>query len=210
MRGYFGADDNLDSGEHDSSDYSHNGPSDGGGIRANLTPQTVAAWLDAVSAGNIGYLLTHPVPLIDAGFGACADGVCAVVTTERRTVYQGKGDGSRDVTDYEGKQWDPYTCGGPSDGKDSCGGHKLRWWNKQEGTVYAEPGVQVFEDPDPQGSPIDPLFDGGATPTPNLYPIPGVYAGTCGVTAGGGPVASLPAGTPMTNSAGQIKVTTAC
>ena len=52
------------------------------------------------------------------------------------------------------------------------------------------PGIQVYEDPDPEGSPLGP------------YPIPSAYAGTCGVVAGGGPLAA-PA-SPLTNDAGQI------
>jgi hypothetical protein len=68
----------------------------------------------------------------------------------------------------------------------------------------------VYEDPDPQASPLDPAYEAGATPQPTLYPIPGAYAGTCGVTAGGGPVATAPPGTPGTNSAGQVSVSTGC
>jgi hypothetical protein len=86
-------------------------------------------------------------------------------------------------------------------------------WRKQEAqNVYAEPGVQVYEDPDPQASPLDPVFEAGITPQPVLYPIPAAYAGTCGVTAGGGPVAGslVPPGTPGTNSAGQVSVSTGC
>ena len=32
-------------------------------------------------------------------------------------------------------------------------------WNDRVGTVYAEPGVQVYEDPDPEGSPLEPVPD---------------------------------------------------
>src|SRR4051794_24265068 len=45
LHAYFGADDNLDSGEHDGSTDIANGPSDGGAIQANLTPLTAAQWL---------------------------------------------------------------------------------------------------------------------------------------------------------------------
>ena len=35
-------------------------------------------------------------------------------------------------------------------------------WRQQEaGTVNAEPGVQVYEDPDPQASPLDPAYEAG-------------------------------------------------
>ena len=56
--------------------------------------------------------------------------------------------------------------------------------------VYAEPGVQVYGDPDPQSSPIDPVYEfenGAGIPNngPTLYPLPSAYAGTCGAAANG-------------------------
>ena len=45
---YFGADDNLDVGEHDSSGYVNNGPSDGGGVVVNVSPATAGAWVSAL------------------------------------------------------------------------------------------------------------------------------------------------------------------
>ena len=63
--------------------------------------------------------------------------------------------------------------------------------------VVAEPGVVVYGDPDPQSSPIGP------------YPLPAAYVGTCGVTAGGGTAPAAPA-SPVTNSAGQVSVSTGC
>jgi hypothetical protein len=209
---YFGADDNLDGGEHDSSPQVNNGPSDGGGIQFNIDPASVALWANALAAGDMAYLLTHPVPLIDAGFGACADGVCAAFTSQRRIAYKGKAkDGSeRDVADYEGKQWDPRTCTGPSDQKEDCGGHTMTWWQRREGTTYVEPGVQVYEDPDAQGSPEVFSFVGADEVLgPDPYPIPAAYAGTCGVILGGGPVTG-PADTPVTNGAGQLDIATGC
>lgn len=206
---YVGADDNLSGGEHDSSEQINNGPSDGGAIQANVDPASVALWIAEVSAGNTQYLLTNPVPVADFGVGMCADGYCAAVTTKRRVAYQGSGDGSRDLANYEGKEWDPYSCGGPSDHANNCGGEEISYWNGKDGTVYAEPGVQVYEDPDPQGSPLDPIHETGLTDDYPLYPIPSAYAGTCGVVAGGGS-ASAPAGTPGTNSAGQVVVKTDC
>lgn len=179
---YFGADDNLDAGEHDASPEWQNGPSDGGGVHAGATPDLLFAWLDglmAAAGGDPSYLLTHPVP-VDAGYGACADGTCASVQTNRRVVFQGGSPGSRDAANYSGASWDPATCSSSdqaSQSPQSCGGHSLRWWNQRQGTVYAEPGVQVYEDPDAQASPALPL-----------YPIPSAYAGTCGVVAGGGAV----------------------
>jgi hypothetical protein len=194
---YFGADDNLDNGEHDSSPQISNGPSDGGAIQVNVIPASVDAWMTAVANGDAAYLLTHPLPLVDAGTGACADGICFAASSQRRVAFVG-GDkkSERDVANYEGKEWDPESCGGPSDSAEDCGGRKLKEWNKDEGTTYVEPGVQVYEDPDAQGSPLGP------------YPLPAAYAGTCGVILGGGQ-ATAPA-SPVTNSAGQVVVETGC
>ncbi|MEO7429658.1 MAG: hypothetical protein ABIY48_09795 [Acidimicrobiales bacterium] len=174
---YFGADDNLDRGEHDGASGIGNGPSDGGGIRLLIDPASLAAWIAAMSAGDTGYLQTHPIPLVSFATGECADGICFAATTERRVIYQG-GDtkAHRDAADYKGVRWDPETCGGPSATAADCDDpatkkskkEDIRYWNDQVGTVYAEPGLQVYEDPDPEGSPIGP------------YPLPGAYVGTCG------------------------------
>jgi hypothetical protein len=193
---YFGADDNLDNGEHDSSPQIGDGPSDGGAIVLNVDPASLDAWIAALQAGDASYLLTHPIPLVDAGAGSCADGICESVQTQRRVAYQGGGKGERDVADYEGKEWDPESCGGPSDTKEDCGPGGIKRWHKDNPTTYVEPGVQVYEDPNPEGSPIGP------------YPLPALYAGTCGVIVGGGPV-TAPA-SPITNGAGQLKISTAC
>lgn len=195
---YFGADDNLDDGEHDSSSQIGDGPSDGGAIVAELDPASVALWVAALQAGDLPYLLTHPLPLLVVGTGACADGICASVQSQRHLAYQGGDpDKERDVADYEGKQWDPETCGGPSDTEADCGEGGILAWHNQEGSVYVEPGVQVYEDPNPEGSPIGP------------YPLPGFYAGTCGVVAGGGAAPAAP-DSPVTNEAGQASVKTGC
>ena len=194
---YFGADDNLDGGEHDSSPQINNGPSDGGGIVVDVDPATADAWIAAAQAMDIAAILRRPLPVGSAGSGFCADGICFAITTQRRVAFQGGNpDVSRDVFDYEGKTWDPESCAGPSDGADDCGGVQLSDWNAREGTTYVEPGLQIFEDPDAQGSPVGP------------YPLPAFYAGTCGVVVGGGPMV-FPA-SPQTNSAGQLEVRTAC
>jgi hypothetical protein len=195
---YFGMNDNIDTGEHDSSQQVDNGPSDGGGAQVNVDPSTIATWVAALQAQNAGYVLTHPLPVGDAGTGFCADGFCMSVQTQKRTVFQGGNKHKqRDVSNYEGKKWDPESCAGPSDSPKDCGGKPLRYWDKQEGTVYAEPGIQIYEDPDPQGSPIGPW-----------YPIPSLYVGTCGLIVGGGPMQMPPS--PYTNEAGQFVVSTGC
>ena len=75
--------------------------------------------------------------------------------------------------------------------------------SSEPATEYANPGVQVFADPDPNRSP--------AAPAP-FWPTPGVYAGTCGVTAGSPalPTAAAINKTPVGNGAGQVAVSTGC
>jgi hypothetical protein len=212
---YLGADDNLDTGEHDGVNGQYgttkaiNGPSDGGNLEVNWHPGQTTTWLADLMVlahgGSPAPIAENPVPVADAGGGACADGICFGVYTAQRSLYQGGGgtngkSSSRDVYNYQGKTWGPYDCnsGAPSNEK-ACvteGGHTMDWYRQQEArNVYAEPGVQVYEDPDPQGSPAGPT---------QLYPLPAAYAGTCGVAAGGG-AAKAPA-SPATNNAGQVVV----
>jgi hypothetical protein len=196
---YFGADDNLDSGEHDESPQVGNGPSDGGSIIANVAPLTAAQWLSQVLGGDTQFLLTHPLPGADAGTGACADGLCFSVQTQRRVAYASgsKHAKTRDAANYQGHTWDPPSCAGPSDTVKDCGGHSMAWWHHRNQTTYVEPGLQIYEDPDPQGSPEGP------------YPLPALYVGTCGFVAGGGTAPAFP-GSPITNDAGQLVVETGC
>ncbi|MEY2470653.1 MAG: hypothetical protein QOF21_3351 [Actinomycetota bacterium] len=183
---YLGADDNLSGGEHDGvdgrvdtgTDGAQNGPSDGGAVNAFVHPQ------DAATTPG----MTNPVPVAGAGFGSCADGICEDVTTYRHTVYSGTGDGERDAANYEGKQWDPFECDGASyEGETSCdsgtedGPQTINDWRALEGDVYAQPGIQIYEDPDPQASPLEP------------YPLPSLYLGTCGVILQGEVVLDNPA-----------------
>jgi hypothetical protein len=244
---YFGADDNLAGGEHDSSYLINNGPSDGGGIRVELDPATIQPWVDAIAAGDAAGFLTHPLPLLDAGTGFCADSICFSIQTSRHVAYQGgntgepspspspspghgkgkgpkchpKRDGVGDCVDgggnsggaepphrslanYSGKNWDPESCSGANDANTadcddpSTDGttEDITYWHNQEGTVYADPGVQIYADPDPQGSPIGP------------YPLPALYVGTCGIIIGGGDV-QFP-DSPFTNDAGQLVIETGC
>jgi hypothetical protein len=74
----------------------------------------------------------------------------------------------------------------------------MDYYRQQEATnVNVQPGLMLFEDPDPQGSPILPT---------SLYPLPAAYIGTCGVVLGGAPGLHLPS-SPLTNQAGQLAVT---
>ena len=87
---YFGANDNLDGGEHDSSSQVDNGPSDGGAIVANVAPMSALDWFKPSLVRTAKqFLLTHPLPGVDAGFGFCADGICFSAQTQRRVAYQG-------------------------------------------------------------------------------------------------------------------------
>ncbi|MCU1450490.1 MAG: hypothetical protein JWP02_2660 [Acidimicrobiales bacterium] len=211
-RVYLGADDNLDSGEHDGvnggygTHNSANGPSDGGAIIVDWHPAQIAEWLATLTAapGAPGPFLSNPVPLVSAGFGACADGVCLGIYSAKTTVYQGGTSGERDVYNYSGKNWDPAACSSGSDSDEQqCHGpnpgdpQTMDQYRKAEKqNVVAQPGVQVYEDPDAEGSPIGP------------YPLPAAYAGTCGVAVGGGDMDL--SGTPVSNSAGQAVVSTGC
>lgn len=199
LHAYFGADDNLDSGEHDGSEQIANGPSDGGAIQANVAPLTAAAWVTRVLTGDRSFLLTHPLPAADAGSGACADGLCISVQTQRRVAYTAgsKHAKTRDAANYDGHTWDPPTCAGPTDTNRDCGGHSMAWWHMKNRTTYVEPGIQIYEDPDPQGSPEGP------------YPLPALYVGSCGFVAGGGAAPRFPA-SPITNRSGQLLVDTGC
>jgi hypothetical protein len=212
---YLGADDNLDSGEHDGangqygSSQAANGPSDGGDVEVNWHPGETFTWLADLMAlahgGSPAPIAENPVPVADAGGGSCADGICWGAYTAQRSLYQGGGgangkSSSRDVYNYQGKTWGPYDCNsGDAKSEKACiteGGHTMDWYRQQEArNVYAEPGVTVYEDPDPQASPALPN---------QLYPLPAAYAGTCGVVAGGGGV-KAPA-SPVTNGAGQVVV----
>ena len=186
---YFGADDNLDGGEHDGADGRkdtgtdgvQNGPSDGGAVRVYVHPQDAA---NTPTAYN-------PLAVAGASFGSCADGICESITTYRYTAYRGTGKGSRNVSDYHGKVWDPFECSGADlKAEKACDAgpgkpRNLNEWKATEGETHVDPGVSVYEDPDAQGSPIDPLAEIKGDGTTPLYPLPGLYLGTCGLIVDG-------------------------
>jgi hypothetical protein len=217
---YFGADDNLDIGEHDSSNFVKNGPSDGGAMELIIDPTAASAWLFMLQAADTAGLLAAPAPMANGGTGACADGFCIAVTTQRRVAFQGgRTDIHRDVANYEWSdgtpmRWDPYNCAGPTDTRlfcsDASGTHTIKYWYNLDGTVYTEPGIQIYEDPDPQASPGVLSFLGLGVNDP--YPLPSVYLGTCGLVFGGGAPGTPTRfdGTPLSNSAGQIVVGAGC
>jgi hypothetical protein len=192
---YFGADDNLDNGEHDGvnpSDFAGqdaqvaNGPSDGGAVQANTHPQGSASHPGTLITRNVDPTDPHnPVRAADAGTGACADGLCAGADTSRRKAYQGGCTTCPDQNVYSDQyttQWRSPDCNsGSTQNQNDCGAN---WQNGSEqgniygpyserGAYYTDPGVFVYEDPDPQSSPVFPV-----DPT---YPMCELYAGTMGV-----------------------------
>jgi hypothetical protein len=211
---YLGADDNLNSGEHDGVDGKYgtaksvNGPSDGGAVSLNwqplVGPGALGSAVTELAKGRPAPLLHDPFPLANAGGGACADGICFGAYSNERVIYRGGGGGgtARNVYDYSGKVWGPYDCNsGSVQTEQAClskGGHPMDYYRQQEATnVNVQPGLMLFEDADPQGSPILPT---------SLYPLPAAYIGTCGVVLGGAPGLHLPS-SPLTNQAGQLAVT---
>lgn len=191
---YLGADDNLDNGEHDSVNPTDNhkkdaqvadGPSDGGAAQLNTHPQgsltEPTTWQDNVDPTDPH----NPVRALDAGTGACADGLCAGADTSHRKDYQGGCTSCPDQSVYNDQyttDWRSPDCNGQStQNQNDCGAN---WQNGQEsgniyqpyserGAYYTDPGVFVYQDPDPQASPEFPI-----TPT---YPMCELYAGTMGV-----------------------------
>lgn len=164
---YFGADDNLESGEHDGIPETNcepdgnggevcydntdlaNGPSDGGAIRLDVTPN----YDDP--AGNVS---TNPDALIVgafAGAGACVDGICFNAVSSERQVYDGGQEGRvylDDATAEDNKDTDDY-CSYDNEG--NC----VREIHDQQQDFYARPGLNIYADPDPQDSSLGP-FDG--------------------------------------------------
>ena len=150
---FFGADDNLESGEHDGvpernceddgngglTCYDNvdlaNGPSDGGAVRLDLAP----------SAADPAYL----------GVGACVDGICFNSGTGERRVY----DGGRDGRVY----LDDATVEDYADEGDFCSydneGNCVRQVHDAQQDFHSRPGLNLYADPDPQDSSIGP-FDG--------------------------------------------------
>jgi hypothetical protein len=230
---YYGMDDNTDNGEHDGlGPYSRklgqrnygavNGPSDGGAVTVSVTP---------MDAGRLP-TLTQPESLANLSLGSCADGICEEATTQRQTVYHGCGaaDSSHQArcdkgTPQNANVYDYAPNGNPANdpsvysespncnsgdaqtsSRQSCGnGGMDSIRSATPANENAEPGVQVYSDPDSQRSP--------AAPAP-FWPTPGLYVGTCGVYAGSpattgqvlGTKATTVGGMQVTNAAGQVAI----
>lgn len=225
---YFGMDDNSDNGEHDglgpysalanqNNNGAVNGPSDGGSILLVLDPRNAAATPSQ----------THPEGAANASSGACADGICFEGTTQQQTVYHGCGAADANgqapcnagtpkdanVYDYApggstandpsvNSESSGCNAGGASSSSEAnCGpGGMNAYRSATPANENAEPGVQVYSDPDPQRSP--------AAPSP-FWPTPALYVGTCGVYAGSPATTGQAFGTsptPVSNQAGQVAV----
>ena len=202
-----------------------NNSSDGGAIMILVTPKGIT---NTPSQSN-------PEGLANASSGFCADGICFEATTQQQTVYHGchapdaNGDAPCDtgtpqnanVYDYapggnpnndpsvnnesaDCNAGDPTTAGSGPGGPCAPGGMDA-YRSATPANENAEPGVQLYSDPDPQRSP--------AAPSP-LWPTPALYIGTCGVYAGSPAttgqvfgIAPMPAGpVPVTNAAGQVAI----
>jgi hypothetical protein len=218
---YMGADDNLDGGEHDAVNPNPdptipnrdkrvaNGPSDGGALQLNTHLQGDPSNPSSLSK-NVNPTDTHnPLRAADAGLGACADGVCFAADTTRRQVYKG---GCRTCPDHavyddqNSTDWRSPNCNsGDTASQNQCGSG----WNKggsasgpitqpynERGAFYTDPGVMIYEDPDPQSSPVLPM-----------YPICEEYVGTQGVWLCGNNVVPAPAAGAPAASAPQAAAT---
>lgn len=186
------------------------GASDGGAVQIQWHPLSATGYsndLAALMTGNAAPIASDPLLLASLSGGACADGICMEATTARQTLYNGGGGSgdSRDAYNYTNSdgsphQFDPYNCSsGSQKDQQSCGsGGEAYWYQQEAKNVYAEPGVQIYEDPDPNGSP--------ALPADPFYPLPAAYVGTCGVTVGSEATTGQLGSTPVSNSAGQISV----
>jgi hypothetical protein len=130
-------------------------------------------WIMAAQTGGLKatQVITHPLPVTDAGLGFCADGFCVSVQTAQRPQAYKKPDSTTDpsgvpsadrgVANYQGVTPDPYDCSGPSDDTTSCGGQSLQSWNNTNGDPTVDPGH-----PNLRGSRRAGLADGAGISDP--------------------------------------------
>jgi hypothetical protein len=230
---YFGMDDNNDNGEHDGlgpfSALTHqnnngavNGPSDGGAITLSLTPKGITQSPSPA----------HPQGLTNLSTGFCADGICIELTTQQQTVYHGCGASNANGqapcdpgTPSSANVYDYAPGGNPANdpsvstespncnsgdanttSEKSCGPAGMNATRSATpANENAEPGLQLYADPDPQRSP--------AAPSP-AWPTPAIYVGSCGIYLGspattgkllGDKPISL-GGVQIVNAAGQLAI----
>ncbi|MHB8594616.1 MAG: hypothetical protein ACYDB3_09865, partial [Acidimicrobiales bacterium] len=202
---YFGMDDNTDNGEHDGvtgangTDGAINGPSDGGGMVLSVTPQNVLSITPQSALQS--FSATHPEGAANYSMGFCADGICGEGTTQQQTVYNGcdasnpqnnsADDQCTGGTPTSGNVYEnntpastqePTDCSSGTTASETCsdGSSFNSYRSNTPQQMNAEPGVQTYQDPDPQRSPAAP------------FGTPGLYAGTCGVYANDGGGAGSP------------------
>lgn len=195
---YLGADDNLDNGEHDgvagtrssNTDQVVNGPSDGGAVTLSLTPQNASHPPSAHNPEGLANASSGA-----CADGICAEGTtqqqtvyhgcgtngthqgspdgtgkkCAKSTPQSGNVYQNRAPASTSESPNCQSGNTTYTpCYTNANGTPNPDGMNAY----RQGTpsdMNAQPGVQTYQDPDPQRSPAAP------------FGTPGFYAGTCGV-----------------------------
>lgn len=193
---YLGADDNLDNGEHDgvtganNTDEAVTGPSDGGAVTLSLTPQNAArtpsghnpeGLANASSGACADGICAEGTTQQQTVYHGCSanethqsgpDGTgqkCANGTPKSGDVYQNGSPASTTESPNCQSGNTTYTpCSTNADGSANPGGMDAY----RQGTpsdMNAQPGVQTYQDPDPQRSPAAP------------FGTPGLYAGTCGV-----------------------------
>jgi hypothetical protein len=233
---YLGADDNLDTGEHDGvhrdctglpdctpqpdtgSSHSANGPSDGGAITVNWHPAEVATWLATLAAnpGDPTPFLTNPVPVADGGFGSCADNVCLGAYSRQTNLYDGCTDqnfGNGECKDAP-EQRNVYDYSTKNWDPEECSSGSVKDEEQCNGGDGNQPhNMDQYRRAEAQHVVAEPGVVVYGDPDPQSspigpYPLPAAYVGTCGVTVGGGQ-ADL-SGTPVSNSAGQASVSTGC
>jgi len=232
---YLGADDNLDTGEHDGvhrdctgipnctpepdtgSSHSANGPSDGGAITVNWHPAEVATWLATLAANPADPtpFLTNPMPLADAAFGSCADNICFGAYSRQTTLYNGCTDENfgKGQCKNAPEQRNVYDYSNKNWDPESCSSGSVSDEQQCDGGPHNPHTMDQYRRAEAQNVVAEPGVVVYGDPDPQSspigpYPLPAAYVGTCGVTVGGGQADF--SGTPISNSAGQASVSTGC
>jgi hypothetical protein len=199
-----------------------NGASDGGGMLLSVTPESLAKAFSLTdpeaivnySAGfcadGICFEGTTQQQAVAHGCDApdsyvAKDGVTPSATSQAPCAKGTPEDA--DVFNYDTQDPSVYTespnCSSgdeKSNSNASCGpGGENALRSAEPNNEFAEPGLQLYADPDASRSPLAPA---------PLWPTPGIYIGTCGVYAGSPalPTASTIDKLPISNHAGQVAI----
>ncbi len=193
---YMGANDGLDNGEHDGFSGNNNtlgaqnGPSDGGAVILSFTPQdatnapsathpegladaSLGACADGICFGASSQQQTVYQGCNADGLSkkAAKDDKCAKGTPQNDDVFHNNAPASTKASpdcNGGGPDSSETACYTNQDGSANPGGADAYRQNTPH-NENVEPGVQTYQDPDPQRSPAAPVG------------TPGIYAGTCGV-----------------------------